>query len=223
MINLNNFLWSKIPEELGDKDSYKDVDNKGLLERFLSIFDVELQEELIIPLENFSNELSPLTASDKFLTEIAYSVGSPPDVMGGIDTYRNVLTQIISIYQIKGTIPSYRKFFNLFGLSCRITEIFPIDNLYDDGQIYDNDDIDAPVYDQNQFNAGFIEYSVEYYNLIGSTTAPLSPADELKLKEAMIQLLQPIDCKLRDFTYLPVPPEGDNDGLPLTLEFILTI
>lgn len=222
MIEIENFLWSKIPDDLADQDSYKDDEGKGLLERTLSVYEEELQQELIIPLENFAIELSPETASDKFLTELAFTLGNPPDVMGGVETYRKVLTNIISIYKIKGTIPSYRRFFNLFGLGCIIVEHLPPDHNYDEGSVYDEDDEDLEMpYDQNQFNVGYLEYSLWYYNLIGSTTAPLTEDLENRLKQAVIDLLQPIDCQLRVFEYLPELPENYESSLDAVLDFVL--
>jgi phage tail-like protein len=218
MINLDNFLWHTMPDDLIDADTYKDSEGKGLLERFISIFDKELQEELVIKLENFANELNPTSAADQFLTLIAYSVGSPPDVMGGIDKYRQVLTSIISIYQIKGTVKSYKAFFNLFGLDCDIIEYFPGDNNYDvPGNIYDNKGIVVQPYDQNEDNVGYIDYDLTYYNLPGNHVAPLSPENESRMMEAVIQLLQPIDCRLRQFKYA----NAVKQGLSYTLPFIL--
>lgn len=233
MINLNNFLWSTIPQELADIDSYKDLDGRGLLERYVSIFDEELQEELVVKLENFSRELTPATAADQFLSEIAYSVGSPPDVMGGINKYREVLTSIIGIYKVKGTTRSYKLFFRLFGMDCRIVEHFPLDNKYDvPGNRYDDKTINAQPYDQNAETMGYIDYTIEYFNLPGYQVAPLNAAQKSLFIEAVRSTLEPIDCRLRAMNYIPpgspenpypVDPEDPNPthGLPLQLPFTL--
>lgn len=233
MINLDNFLWSTIPQELADQDSYKDAQGRGLLERFISIFDEELQQELVVKLENFSNELSPATAADQFLSELAYSVGSPPDVMGGTDRYREVLTSIIGIYKVKGTSRSYKLFFRLFGMDCRIVEHFPRDNKYDiPGNKYDDKTIEAQPYDQSAETVGYTDYTIEYFNLPGYQVAPLNAPQKALIIEAIKSMLEPIDCRLRAMNYIPAGLPGNpypvdpgnpstGKGFPLILPFPL--
>ena len=205
-MNLTTFIWDKFEDYFAEKDSYKDSQGKGLLQRFLLVFGMELQTEIVPKLENLINEKDPETASDEFLSELAYSVGRPNDILQDIDKYRTLLTQIISIYQIKGTTKSYQLLFALFGLTAELVEHFPPDNAYDSGLIYDDDTEDAQVYDQTNCEVGCIDYSINYDNLPGQNVAPLSQQQEEDLRLMISDFIEPIDCNLRDLTYVNAPP-----------------
>lgn len=212
MINLTTFLWDKFSDYYKENDSYKDGNGKGLLERLLYIFGVELQEELVPKLEGLINELDPETAADEFLSEIAFAVGRPKDILETIPNYRILLTQIISLYKIKGTSKSYKLFFSLLGMSAQVVEFLPKDNIYDNDLIYDDDAGDGNHYDDTACEVGCIDYSIEYDNLPGQVIAPLSVEMQAKVRDWITELLEPIDCRLRDLIYTPAPVEG----IPLT-------
>ena len=198
-----DFFWKQLTDYHLENDTYKDGNDKGLLVRYLSIFGIELQNEVVDRLENIINELDPHTASNEFLSEIAYAVGRPSDILLDIDRYRILLTQIISIYQIKGTAPSYRLLFNLLGMSVDIIEHFPDDVVYDNDIIYDDDGGDAVVYDETKCEIGCIDYSLVYDNNPGFNVAPLSPQLEANLKLMIQDFIEPIDCNIRAMIYQP--------------------
>lgn len=200
-INITNFFWENLPEGIKERDTYKDDDNRGVLERYLSIFGIELQQEAVPKLENLINELDPETASDIFLSEIAYMVARPKDILEDIGIYRTVLIQIISLYKIKGTTKSYQLFFNLLGMNATLEEHFPPPNVYDGDLIYDDDSGDAQKYDQTECEVGCIEYTINYSNQPGKTIAPLTGQLRINVIDILEEFLQPIDCKMRDLIY----------------------
>lgn len=205
--DLTDFLWNKFPEYYPENDTNKDINGKGTFQRFLSVFGLELTNEVINKLENFIDELDPYTADDVFLTQIAWALGNPPDILQDTEIYRTILSQIIKIYQIKGTKKSYELLFALLGFSVELDEIFPGDNQYDIGLIYDDDSEEATTYDFNSCEVTCTPYDLLYTNLPGRGTDPLSSDQEDALKALITDLIEPLGAVLRDLTYAtPEPP-----------------
>jgi phage tail-like protein len=222
MIDLKTFLWEQFPEKYAEDDSYKDGNGQGLLERFMIVLGEELQTEVMIPLDNRINELNPDTAADKYLSELAYSLGRPIDVLGNVDFYREILTNILKVYRLKGTMPGYKLLFELFGLSVTIIEYYPKANRYDQpGRKYNDKSVDALPYDQTENNVGYIDYSIRYDNLPGRNVAPFSGEIAERFKQMVIYTLQPIDCRLRSFSYYPAG-SGGQSGFPYKFPFRLS-
>lgn len=195
-----NFLWDKFPQYFDSQDTYKDVPGyvgKGLLQRFLSIFGRELDEELINRLEGLALELDPETASDQFLSELAYMMGNPADILGDINVYRIVLTQAISLYKVKGTSKSYHIFFGIMGMKISLEEVYPLDNIFDNNLLFDTD----VIFDINVDELGMTDYNIRYNNLPGQTVAPLTLERQLKIREAITLYLEPINANLNNLTY----------------------
>lgn len=210
--DLTDFLWNKFSEYYHENDNNKDQDpeaqNRGTLQRFLEVFGADITENEIAALENFIDELDPYTADDEFLTQIAWALGNPPDILGDTDVYRTILSQIISIYQIKGTKQSYELLFQLLGLSVTLEEFYPADNLYDDGLIYDDDTEDATTYDFSGCDVTCSDYTLTYDNLPGKATAPMTDDQVAALMDLITTLIQPVGAKLRSMDYVPVVVEN---------------
>lgn len=200
-MNLTNFIWDQFPPHFEDNDTLQDAQGKGIFQRFLSVFGLELEEELVPKLEGLINEKDPNTSSDKFLSELAYSLGRPTDVLQNVDMYRTLLTQIISIYKIKGTKKSYELLFALLGLTATLVEHFPGENLYDTGLIYDDATEDAQLYDKTSCEVGCIDYSIEYSNIEGFGTGELTADQQQALRLMISDFIEPIDTSLRDLIY----------------------
>lgn len=201
-MELSKFIWNKFSDYYRENDSYKDNAGRGILERLMTVCGVELQQELVPKLEGLIDQLDPETAADEYLSEIAYKLGRPPDILGDIDAYRIMLTQIISIYKVKGTIKSYELLFALLGMSVEVQEHFPPENLYDNELTYDGDGFDEYLYDETPCEVGCIEYTLIYDNLPGYTIAPLEPEIKARLISMIEEFIQPIDCKLRSLRYI---------------------
>lgn len=136
----NNFFWDRLPRYYHEEDTYKNVGGRGLLERYLEIFGLELDNSIIPYLEDFLDEVDPKTASNNFLTHIAYSLGSPLDIFNDASKFALLLQYIISIYKIKGTICSYEIYFKILGLNVHVIEHFDNTEIYyDSGVLYDTD------------------------------------------------------------------------------------
>ena len=190
------YFWDQLPNYFEQNDTYQDQNGKGLLERFLGIFGVELDNNTVAALENFINEKNPLTADSQFLSTIAYDLGSPVDFLNDEDSYREYLTQLISIYQVKGTSKSYQLLFALLGFSVNITELPPTQGNYDTGGIYD-DSIQLPLYDNDC-------PACSQYNLDFQTSPGLENVLTTDLANRILQgisFIQPINVNLYQMTF----------------------
>lgn len=192
------FLWGRFASYFNDVDNYKNSQGKGLFQRYLSIFGLELDQQIIPAIEGFLDELDPNTAADAMLTNISWSVGSPDDIMNDTQLYRNLLVQIISIYQIKGTFRSYQYLFAIFGLGVQITEKYLGANQYDAGNQFDDG---VMIYDDDPCSKNCVHYDLCYYNLPDHTLAPLSSDLQAKFRSMITSILEPHSAELDNLTY----------------------
>lgn len=140
MFLFDTSFWDKLPSYFHEEDTYKDGSNKGLLQRYLRIFGLELDESIVPYINNYLDQVDPKTASNNFLTHIAYALGNPLDIFSDASKFSLLLQYIMSIYKIKGTIKSYEVYFKLLGLTAYIVEHFDnINTYYDSGILYDTD------------------------------------------------------------------------------------
>ena len=194
-----NYLWSLLPSFFKKEDTYKDINNQGLLERYLSVLGSELDAEVIPAIHCYLNAIDAQQCNEKFLNHISDTVGSPPDIFQDDVIYRNLLSFIVTFYKIKGTVKSYKLFFAILGFDVEVEELPHLDDdgYYDSEAEHDTGKI-ADIYDRNSC---LICY---YYNI---KIKPLDPTKPLiistsilnKLREA-IQFNEPINCRLGTFT-----------------------
>lgn len=209
-MNFQNFIFGLFPDYFKANDSYKQTqvgDNpnnptgKGLLERYSEIFEDELDEGFLPFIDDFIDELAPSTVGADRLNYLAYTLGSPPDILNDDDYYRKLLGFMMTIYKLKGTALSYTIFFGILGYHVRVIEIDNVDFLYDIGILYDDvDDGDNPItYDLTC-------QPCSYYNLIISSLEndcenpqefELLDQTTLDTIRAVICFLEPINAKLK--------------------------
>lgn len=150
---LGNIFFKKLSTYFHINDTYKDENDEGLLERYLSIFGEELDTVVLPLIENFIKIKNPIESQDflneivdptnvdhgKFLDHIAYAFGNPPDPTEEDDLYRKILSFVISLNKIRGTHKAISVWGNLLGLTLRIIEIDPVQIKYDSGYQYDSE------------------------------------------------------------------------------------
>lgn len=142
---------------------------------------------------------SPDIDDYKYLTDIAHALGRPPYLQDD-ELYRKMLTYVLSLYKIKGTIPAYHAWANLLGLKFQILELAEAEAYYDTGLRYDTPVISigsvAPLtYDLNC--SPCIEYVVI---VVGVKESELSP-EKIQLIKDVIAFNEPIDARLRLLLY----------------------
>lgn len=197
-MNIKDYIMEKLPYYYKANDTYKDSNDQGVLERFLSVLGVEIQEELVDPLKLFINQLDPTTATNQYLSLLASTVGNPTDILGDEDSYRVRLAQAITLYKNKGTFKSYKVLFALLGYTVNPIEHVPPAMVYDIGLLHD----DGVGFDTDRCQLGCIEYSLEYSNIPGRTSGPLSINQMELLMEVIRKDLEPINARIRNINFI---------------------
>jgi hypothetical protein len=192
------FLFDKLPAYFRRNDSNKDLQGQGTLERYMGILGSELDEEIIPLIENYLDIVDAQITPERFLVPLSDSLGNPPDISQNLDEYRNILSYIVTYYKIKGTEAAYQLFFSLLGFNVTITEIEPIDILYDINLLYDEDDI--LLYDSQCPTCSC--YLIEFSNVADSNNNinPITPETIALLHEA-IEFNEPINACLDSLTH----------------------
>lgn len=202
-----DYFFRLLPGYYKVNDTYKDLSDKGVLERFLTIFGEELDDELVDQADEYLNIVDPLHPdAEPYLTNLAYTLGSPPDLFGDPAKYAKLLSFIVSVYKIKGTKRSYELFFALLGYNVQIIEYDPEQPfLFDSGHFFDDGD-DNPLTDEDPslFDQGCAKCSD--YDLIFSPSGDDCTVPEITIpsQTTIDQLLkvvafnEPINAHLRD-------------------------
>lgn len=191
MIFLKEYVISLVDDYILSSDSYKDVNGKGFVQRYLEIFGAELDEYYYPLIEGLENEWNPLTVTNTgYLDYIAFLLGDIPNIATDTESYRRVLTYIVSIYKIKGTLKSIYAI--LYPLKVVVTDIVELDPgavqydtglTYDDGHLYDNNCPQCSEFDLEVTSV--LALTTELYNKILDT----------------LPLVLPINFKLRTLTF----------------------
>lgn len=192
------FLFSLFPFWYKENDTYKDINGQGLFERYLELFGERLDEDFIPFADNFLQIIKADTCDPKFLNHIAYTLGNPPDVTNNEYTYRRLLSFVVSLYKIKGTISSYVYFFNILGFDISITEYPGVNILYDSGYLYDVSGVD---YDK--YCMGCSQYSIFFSSQVSCSASGIPPLSQTILDNLyqVIFFLEPINAKLKTISH----------------------
>lgn len=190
MLIFKDYVIERLPEYIVQEDSYKDVDGKGFIVRFLEIFGEELDDEYYNKIEELQDQLSPGTCEAKFLDYFAVMEGDFAVELNNEHDYRLFLQYLLSIYQVKGRKLSYEAILGALGLTIVLNEVEPAPVTYDSGILYDDPDV---FYDTNCEPCS--DYSLEIEGL-----NPISPSLYQKILE-LIALVEPINAHLTGITY----------------------
>jgi hypothetical protein len=191
---LEQFLKNLIPSYILEKDSYKDVDGKGFVERYLEIFGQELDDNTLASLEDY--EISTIDVNltaEKFLD---YYEDLQGDIKNfGTDTAarRSIIKYIISIYSIKGTKESIKQILATRGYKVNtITEHDPVEYRYDGAGV----NYDDPLVKYDEVCQGCSEITIDMdKNYVEAITVA-----ELVVIDQLLDLVLPIDTTIRDIT-----------------------
>lgn len=196
-----NFFFDKLPLYFWRNDSYKDSNDRGLLERYLQIFGLEVDNNIKPLADNYLDIIDPSTVTAKHLSHLAYSLGNPPDMFQSNPAqYAKLLQHIVTLYKIKGTIESYKLFFSLMGFTVFIIE-YPeeVETKFDSGCLLDEGykfDMGCPTCS---------EYSLVISQLLSNPNNICQIPTFITLNQTMITLItevikfiEPINAELRD-------------------------
>lgn len=146
MINLKNLI-DFLPFEFKEQDTYK-VDGKGILERFLEICGNYFQEDITKDIDNILDIIDIDKTQQRYLNYLWEFLGALPFARTrehkGVpnlsdEQIRTILKYSISLLKIRGSRKFFEILFNMYGLTCTITD--PTDGAMDKWEKVD------PLYD----------------------------------------------------------------------------
>ncbi len=189
---IKEYVKEKLPSYIIDNDSYKDINGKGFVERYLEIFGGELDDEYIPELEQLIQQKNPQLTRSEFLDYIAGQLGDLPNISQDTAHYRNILSFIVSLWNIRGTKQSYISILYSLGLTgTTITEIPLVTVAYDDPAV-SYDATETFAYDTS------CQTCSEYYI---TTTGPTLTVDIYQRLLGLVELVEPINAKLKHVVY----------------------
>lgn len=190
MIVFSDYLVKKLPDYIIEQDSYKDINQKGFVQRYISIFGLELDEEIYNKLEELPDQWDPRTvANPEYINYFAVMLGDLPRLLEDNYNYTSILLYIISIYKIKGTINSYKALITALGhTSVTIIELENPSVIYDltpSPILYDTEGV---IYDDNC-------RSCSNYQISLTSSLPVNGANYQSVKVAA-SILEPLGANL---------------------------
>lgn len=221
-MEFRDWLFNRLPPYFKLYDTYLDINKEGLLERYLRVYGLELDEEIIPGLENYLDILDPLLCDEKFLNHIAYQLGTPPDLFNTTSLYRKFLSIILGIYKIKGTRKSYILLFSLLGYAVDLIINYPEDTVYDDGNEYDDEE---NFYDDTCGTC--VEYTIIFHSSEADCQHPelfIIPEITEEIEQLFRRVacfLEPINAKLLGL--IPSMPICESVGVSFSEEVTITI
>lgn len=206
MYTFTNDWWLKlIPAYINENDSYKDVDNEGILQRYISMLGSELDNNTVRFIHDFLDNITPLLATDNLRTHLAYTLGKPPHIGLTETQFKYLLAMCITIYKWKGSTNSYKALFLLLGY---YIEIFtdPVEDV-----LYDGADTN---YDEELLYDTVCVTCVPYWIMIAPVTDDPTVPEFTDLSDTewatLLELTEGIKCWLE-------PINADFQGLIRTI------
>tara|TARA_R110001599_G_scaffold15757_6_gene65431 strand:+ start:29412 stop:30176 length:765 start_codon:yes stop_codon:yes gene_type:complete len=198
--SFSDWFFSKLPFIYKENDTYVDSNGEGLLERYLEIFGLEIDDGLQSQIDDYLDIVDPILCEPQYLRHISYTLGTPPDFFQNEAQYRILLATIVSIYKIKGTLKALQALAGLFGFTVNIIPILPDCTRYDKGVkvIYD----DGLIYDTCCLPCKYYNLLWSQYPCIGPIPPPYTIGDintpeNIALMEAILCFLMPLHARLQ--------------------------
>lgn len=173
-------------------DLYKDIDNKGLSQRFNEILAGDLDENELSLINNMiENLVDPFTLNESYLIYEEEKIGLHLPIYTDIDFKRKIIPLMYHLYNIKGTITAYVQFFKMLGFDTVTITEGTASNGFDHPTLR-FDSIDRR-FDSRGALSGFYEIEL---------TGTASISESLKqVIYNVIELNEPIWATLRSITY----------------------
>lgn len=122
-MEFKKLLFSLLPRYYQINDSYKNADDKGLLERYLENIGTDTDDYTLAKLLYILRDcLDPRTALTKFLEYLEMNRGIIEPFVSSEYFKRKMLQRISTLYKIKGTKLSYEICFRMLGFETGITQ-----------------------------------------------------------------------------------------------------
>lgn len=192
MFSLKGIIFKLFGSNEKLNDTYKDINGKGILERYNESLAEDFDENALVLIDNLvSNTKDPFTAQSKFLSYLENDNGLVNDFLTTEQQRRQILSISNRLFDIRGTIFSYKLMLKWLG----VDEVYIIEH-EDDFSFDSIVTFDSPIrtFDNTNY-CGCREYSIQLY---GSNE--LTPEFVNRVFN-IVKFNEPIDADLREITY----------------------
>jgi len=195
---VNDFLFYITPDYFKINDSYKDKDQRGIFERYQYVFGEEMDYNVVPYIDCLLDIANAKETNENMLNHIADSLGSPTDIFIDNDQYRTILSIMVSLYNVKGTLKYIETYFYILGFDITIIKgtIDVSSYIYDNGGIYDNNN----TYDSKICPICF-PYSANISTNINYTGGGVTAEDLIQLEKILVEQ-QPLNSNLTAFNLI---------------------
>lgn len=145
-MSLAPFFFNSLPLYFKARDTNKDLEGKGVLERYISSI-MDEAEEIKSTISGLENLVNPSTTTNEYITLLASLLGNPPATFRDNTFYRKLNTVIAWILYYRGTEKGFINFFSILGIQATL-ELLPSSEptRFDDGKLFD----DVNLYDSGK-------------------------------------------------------------------------
>ena len=199
MFILKDIIFDFFGLEAKNKDSYKDVNGKGVWERYNESVAEDYDEQVQPLISNLlDNILVPKNMYVRFLDIQNESLGNLPVPSTEVSVRRKIIRYFNVLGNIKGTLKSYKMLYSFIGITLDSYSDVGSDKGWDSNTTLDDDE---RTFDNNVLSCG-------YYLLDLSGSEPISSELENSIN-IINNYLKPINSKAVEIKY---------NGTPITIQ-----
>ena len=199
-----NLFFNSLPEFFAINDSYKDSEGKGLLERYLSVFQ-EFTTELKGDGEGFLTFNSASLIREDYLGYLGNFHGNPPTVFKNTEAFRDILENISIIKFSRGTEKAVHQFFNTIGLEVELVVVEVEGYNMDSGDTFESSRFDAKCILCREYDV-FITDANNLFPELGEDPVPgWVILNLIKIFEYLL----PVNMGIREVHYNDIPVWDD--------------
>jgi hypothetical protein len=173
------------------KDTFKDVNGKGINERYQECLGEGYDDELQDLLDNFIDRtIVPAEILSRLIPYMEYNLGNPVVVSNDVSMRRKMIQFAHRIYNIKSTKLSYEILLRMLGFDTVVIQEFTITSGFDSDLTFDDP---SRTFDQGN-------RACNYYSVLLTGAISISP----QINEAIFRILdylEPINADLREVLY----------------------
>jgi hypothetical protein len=195
---LRKYFFGSLPGYYKENDTYKNEEGKGLLERFLGIFQTQA-EQYLTEVDVMKTFVNAREAPYKFLPYIGSLYGKPPIPTEDDTIFSNILESIQFLNTYKGTLSSLESYFGVLGVGATINLVpRPI---YNHDESREHDDY-VVIHDSNTILC--VKYTVNVEDpsesLVDIFKEPFTDNNKLAI-QSIFRYFLPINMVMTDFQY----------------------
>lgn len=173
------------------RDTYKDINGKGISERYQECIGEQYDDDLSDKVDNFIDRtMVPAEILAVLIPHMEDQLGNPVIISNAVARRRKIIQFAHQIYNIKSTALSYEVLLRMLGFATVVVNTYPSTSGFDSDLTFD--DINRTF---DRASKACTDYDIELTGVISITQ------DVYDAVYRIIEFLEPIDGDLKQVTY----------------------